>query len=41
MAAGAQFAMTQPVFDVDLVRVMQRRTQHLQRANFYRRMAVI
>ena len=28
--AGAQFFMTQPVFDVDLVREMQRRTQHLR-----------
>jgi len=30
VAAGAQFFMTQPVFDVDLVREMQRRTQHLR-----------
>lgn len=29
VAAGAQFAMTQPVFDVDLVRVMHERTAHL------------
>lgn len=30
VAAGAQFAMTQPVFDVDLVRVVYERTAHLQ-----------
>lgn len=30
VAAGAQFAMTQPVFDVDLVREMYDRTAHLQ-----------
>ena len=30
VAAGAKFVMTQPVFDVDLVREMQRRTQHLR-----------
>ena len=29
VAAGAQFAMTQPVFDVDLVKEMRRRTEHL------------
>lgn len=29
VAAGAQFAMTQPVFDVDLVTEMARRTAHL------------
>jgi methionine synthase / methylenetetrahydrofolate reductase (NADH) len=29
VAAGAQFAMTQPVFDVELVREMKRRTEHL------------
>jgi methionine synthase I (cobalamin-dependent)/5,10-methylenetetrahydrofolate reductase len=29
VAAGAHFAMTQPVFDVALVREMRRRTQHL------------
>jgi methionine synthase / methylenetetrahydrofolate reductase (NADH) len=29
VAAGAQFAMTQPVFDVDLVKEMKRRTEHL------------
>ncbi len=30
VAAGAQFVMTQPVFDVDLVEEMHRRTQHLR-----------
>ena len=30
VAAGAQFAMTQPVFDVDLVRTMYERTAHLE-----------
>src|SRR2546426_907568 len=29
VAAGAQFVMTQPVFDVDLVEEMRRRTSHL------------
>lgn len=29
VAAGAQFVMTQPVFDVDLVKEMKRRTKHL------------
>jgi 5,10-methylenetetrahydrofolate reductase len=29
VAAGAKFVMTQPVFDVDLVEEMSRRTQHL------------
>jgi methionine synthase I (cobalamin-dependent)/5,10-methylenetetrahydrofolate reductase len=29
VAAGAQFAMTQPVFDVDRVKEMKRRTEHL------------
>jgi homocysteine S-methyltransferase len=30
VAAGAQFVMTQPVFDVDLVGEMHRRVQHLR-----------
>jgi methionine synthase / methylenetetrahydrofolate reductase(NADPH) len=30
VAAGAQFAMTQPVFDVRLIEETQRRTQHLR-----------
>jgi methionine synthase / methylenetetrahydrofolate reductase(NADPH) len=30
VAAGAQFVMTQPVFDVDLVKQMRKRTEHLQ-----------
>jgi methionine synthase / methylenetetrahydrofolate reductase (NADH) len=30
VAAGAQFAMTQPVFDVDLVKEMHRRVRHLK-----------
>jgi methionine synthase I (cobalamin-dependent)/5,10-methylenetetrahydrofolate reductase len=30
IAAGAQFAMTQPVFDVDLVKEMHRRVRHLK-----------
>src|SRR5438477_5891259 len=34
VAAGAQFVMTQPVFDVDLVRKMHDRVQHLPVAVF-------
>ncbi|HAK05659.1 MAG TPA: bifunctional homocysteine S-methyltransferase/methylenetetrahydrofolate reductase [Spartobacteria bacterium] len=34
VAAGAQFVMTQPVFDVDRVEEMHRRTQHLRVAIF-------
>jgi len=34
VAAGAQFVMTQPVFGVDLVEEMHRRTQHLRVAIF-------
>lgn len=34
VAAGARFVMTQPVFDIDLVAEMHRRTQHLPVAIF-------
>ena len=34
VAAGAQFVMTQPVFDIDLVGEMHRRVQHLKVAIF-------
>ena len=34
VAAGARFVMTQPVFDIDLVEEMRRRTKHLDVAIF-------